>query len=74
MTPETRARLEQRLVFLADLFSTRMFTARCADDSARPAFSVDMPVRELDAAVVAMREAAALLFSLEPPQAQEPKE
>jgi hypothetical protein len=59
--PPERAALVERLEFLADLFNTRMVTARSADDSARPALEVDMPKRELDAAMSAMREAAAAL-------------
>jgi hypothetical protein len=56
--------IRERLQFIADLFNTRMVTARAADDSARPAFEVGMPTRELTAAVTVMQDALAIVDQL----------
>ena len=64
MTESVRP-LVERLRGIAEIFSTRWITQRAADDSARPAFEVIIPTRELDAAMKAMREAADALVSAE---------
>lgn len=54
-----------RLRGLADILETRWTTQCAADDSARPAFDVTIPTRELDAVIQALRESAADLTAAE---------
>jgi uncharacterized protein (DUF885 family) len=65
--PPGQDALRERLMFLADTLNTRWVTQRSADDSARPAFVVEVPAREVDATITAMREAAAALSGASSP-------
>lgn len=60
-TTEPPSDIAHRLAFLADTLQTRWTTQHSADDSARPAFELDIPTREIDAVITVMREAAAAL-------------
>jgi len=68
MTDPLRVSLSERLRFLADTLETRWKVQRSADDSARPNFEVDLPVRELDATIRGLREAAEALVVQPEPQ------
>jgi hypothetical protein len=61
MTNQPSAPLSDRCAFIAELLNRRWVTQRGADDSARPAFIVEIPARDLDATIKILREACEAL-------------